>query len=157
MSTAKVERKPNYLWSAMVNAACDLYPEELVKEIRQAYDRGLVNPGDVSYSEVEAILKAGKAKALEDTLKYQKGMIGNVIEEMGWWACFRKCDEEDSLDMDPFVFDDDFYLPTVKTVVRSGSARERWELIGARSIRAWWSMPPAKRRSLAPSSVYGAP
>ena len=116
----KVERKPNYLWSAMVSAACDLYPEELVKEIRQAYDRGLVDPGNVGYSEVEAILKAGKAKALEDTLKYQKGMIGNVIEEMGWWACFRKCDEEDSVDTDPFVVDDDFFLPTVKTVVRSG-------------------------------------
>ena len=114
----KVERKPNYLWSAMVNAACDLYPEELVNEIRQAYERGLVNPGDVGYSEVEAILKTGKAKALEDTRKFQKGMIGNVIEEMGWWACFRESDEEDSVDMDPFVFDDDFYLPTVKTVVR---------------------------------------
>jgi hypothetical protein len=114
----KVERKPNYLWSAMVSAACDLYPEELVKEIRQAYDRGLVDPVDVSYSEVEEILKAGKERALEDTLKYQKGMIGNVIEEMGWWACFRESDEEDSVDMDPFVFDDDFYLPTVNTVVR---------------------------------------
>ena len=58
----KVERKPNYLWSAMVNAACDLYPEELVKEIRQAYDRGLVDPGNVGYSEVEAILKAGEGE-----------------------------------------------------------------------------------------------
>jgi hypothetical protein len=116
----KVERKPNYLWSAMVNAACDLYPGELVKEIRQAYDRGLVNPGDVSYPEVEAILKKGKEKALEDTLKYQKGLIGNVIDEMGWWACFRNDDEQYSRYMDPFEVEDDYYLPAVQTVVRQG-------------------------------------
>jgi len=116
----KVERKPNYLWSVMVNAACDLHPGELVKEIRQAYDRGLVDPVDVSYSEVEEILKMGKEEALEDALKYQKGLIGNVIDEMGWWACFQKYDEAGSPDLDSFDLEDDFYLPTVETVVREG-------------------------------------
>ena len=116
----KVERKPNYLWSAMVNAACDLFPGELENEIRQAYDRGLVDPNDVSFPEVEEILKMGKESALEDTLKYQKGLIGNVIDEIGWWACFRKSEEEDSPDMDLFGYEDDYYLPAVKTVVRQG-------------------------------------
>ena len=117
----KIERKPSFVWSAMVNAACDLYPEELVEEIQQAYDRGLVDPNDVSFPEVEEILKLGKEKTLEDTLKYQKGLIGNVIDETGWWACFREYDEEeDGLDMDPFEVEDDFYSPTVKTVVRPG-------------------------------------
>ena len=117
----KIERKPSFVWSAMVDAACDLYPEELVEEIRQAYDRGLVDPNDVSFPEVEEMLKLGKEKTLEVTLKYQKGLIGNVIDETGWWACFREYDEEeDGLDMDPFEVEDDFYSPTVKTVVRPG-------------------------------------
>jgi hypothetical protein len=116
----KIERKPSFVWSAMVSAACDLYPEELVEEIRQAYDRGLVDPNDVGFPEVEEILKLGKEKTLEDTLKYQKGLIGNVIDETGWWACFHEYDEEDGLDMDPFELEDDFYSPTVKTVVRQG-------------------------------------
>ena len=110
----KIERKPSFVWSAMVNLACDLYPEELASEIRQAYDRGLIDPSDVSFPEVEEILKIGKEKALEDTLKYNKGLIGNVIDETGWWACFREYDEEDDPDMDPFEVEDDFYSPTVK-------------------------------------------
>jgi hypothetical protein len=116
----KVERKPTYVWSAMVSAACDLYPEELMKEIRQAYERELVNPLDVDFADVEEILKMGKERALEDTLKYQKGLIGNVIDEMVWWACFQASEEQDGPRMNPFEFEDDFYLPRVKTVFRQG-------------------------------------
>ena len=114
----KVERKPSYIWSAMVNAACDLYPEELIEEIQRAYAEGLVNPGDVGLDEVNTILEKRKETRLEDTQRYSKGLIGNVIDEISWWACFRESDEEDSLDRDPLEVEDDFWLPSVKTVVR---------------------------------------
>jgi hypothetical protein len=87
---SKVERKPSYIWSAMVNTACDLYPDELVKEIQRACSEGLVNTGDVTFTEVEEILEKGKEKTLEDTRRYGKGLIGNVVEDISWWACFRE-------------------------------------------------------------------
>jgi len=59
----KVERKPSYIWSAMVNTACDLYPEDLVEEIRQAYVEGLVNPGDIGFDDVKRTLAKGEGKA----------------------------------------------------------------------------------------------
>jgi hypothetical protein len=116
----KVERKPSYIWSAMVNTACDLYPEELIEEIQRAYGEGLVNPGDIGFDNVKRTLAKGKEKQLEDTQRCRKGLIGNVLDEIGWWACFRESDEEDSLDRDPFEVGDDFWLPAVKKVVCPG-------------------------------------
>ncbi|MEE8306038.1 MAG: DUF1186 domain-containing protein [Gammaproteobacteria bacterium] len=116
----KIERKPGFVWSAMVNAACDLYPEELVHEIKRAYGEGLVNPGDVSFSDVQRALAKGKEEILEDTRRYAKGLIGNVVDEISWWACFRECDDEEHLDRDPFDVEDDVRLRAVKTVMRPG-------------------------------------
>ena len=38
-----MEREPDFIWSALVVACCDLYPEELVHDIERAYDDGLVD------------------------------------------------------------------------------------------------------------------
>ncbi len=116
----RVERKPSFIWDTMVNTACDLYPEELMEEIQRAYAEGLVNPGDVSFDEVKRILKKEKERQLEDTRQYSKGLIGNVIDEISWWACFREYGEEESPERDPFVVENDFRLPAVKTVLRPG-------------------------------------
>lgn len=80
----KVERKASFVWCAMVNLACDLYPEELETEIRKAYEQHLVNSGNVSFHDVKMILEKGKKRVLEDTQRYRKGLIGNVIDEISW-------------------------------------------------------------------------
>lgn len=90
----KVEQKSSFIWSAMVNTACDLYPEGLVEEIRRACVEGLVNHGDVGFDDVKRTLQGGKEKRLEDTRGYRKGLIGNVVDEIGWWACFQDAKDE---------------------------------------------------------------
>ena len=116
----KVERKPGYIWSAMVNIACDLYPEELIEEIRRAYGEGLVNPGDVGFGEVKRILERGKERRLEDTRRYRKGLIGNVIDEIGWWACFQDTNDENFSEREPYEVEDDCWSTPVQTVIRPG-------------------------------------
>jgi hypothetical protein len=116
----KVEQKSSFIWSAMVSTACDLYPEELVEEIRRAYVEGLVNPGDVGFDDVKRTLEGGKEKRLEDTRRYRKGLIGNVIDEIGWWACFQDTNGEDFSDREPYEVEDDFGNAPVQTVVRPG-------------------------------------
>jgi hypothetical protein len=116
----KVERKPSYIWSAMVHAACDLYPEELVEEIRRAYVEELVNPGDVGFDDVKRTLELRKEKRLEDTRRCRKGLIGNVIDEIGWWACFQDTNGEDFSDREPYELEDEFWSTPVQTVVRPG-------------------------------------
>ena len=117
---SKVERKPSFLWGTMVNTACDLYPEELIEEIKQAYDEDLVDPFDVGFGDVKRTLAKGKEKQLVDTKSRCKGLIGNVIDEIGWWACFRESAEAGDLDRDPFEVGDEFWLPEVEQVVRQG-------------------------------------
>lgn len=124
----KVERKPSFVWSAMVNTACDLYPEELIEEIKRAYGEGLVDPGDVGFDDVKRTLAKGMDTQLEDTQRHHKGLIGNVIDEIGWWACFQESAEADHLDREPFEVGDDFCLPEVKQVVRQGSKIGRNDL-----------------------------
>lgn len=51
----KVEQKSSFIWRAMVNTACDLYPEGLVEEIRRACVEGLVNHGDVGAFNIDQI------------------------------------------------------------------------------------------------------
>lgn len=116
----KVERKPSYIWSAMVNTACDLYPDELVEEIQRAYGEGLINPGDVGFDDVKRTLEMGKEKRFEDRRRYRKGLIGNVIDEMGWWACFQNTNSEGFSDREPYEVGDDFWSTPVQTVVRPG-------------------------------------
>lgn len=117
---SKVERKPSYIWSAMVNTACDLYPEELIEEIQRAYVEGLVNPCDVGFDDVKRTLERRKENRLEDTRRYRKGLIGNVIDEIGWWACFQDTNDEDFSNREPYEVDDDFWSTPVQTVVRPG-------------------------------------
>jgi len=117
----KAERKPRYIWSAMVNTACDLYPEELIEEIQRAYAEGLVNPGDVGFDDVKRTLEGVKEKRLEDTRRYRKGLIGHVIDEIGWWACFQDTNDEDFSNREPYEVDDDFWSTPVQTVVRRGA------------------------------------
>ena len=79
-----------------------------------------VNPGDVGFGEVERTLETGKERRLALTQTGRKGLIGHVVEELGWWACFQRRDDEECLGRDAFEVEDDFRFPAVKTIVRTG-------------------------------------
>ena len=88
----KLDRRPGQAWNGLVSACADLCPEEVVEEIRQAYEDGLVEPGYIGWKDIERALALGKEAAIE-SLKDHRQMITDVAEEMGWWACF----DEDAL------------------------------------------------------------
>jgi hypothetical protein len=117
--TGRIEREYSYVWSAMVNAACDLYPEELMEDIHRAYADGLVDSFNVSPGDVDKALKRGKERALAEMRGFRKGLIGDVVEETSWWACFREQVDAESPGFIPYD-DDKFWLPPeVETVVRA--------------------------------------
>jgi hypothetical protein len=84
----KLDRRPGQAWNGLVSACADLCPEEVVEEIRQAYEDGLVAPGYIGWKDIERALALGKEAAIE-SLKDHRQMITDVGEEVGWWACFR--------------------------------------------------------------------
>lgn len=86
----KLEREPDFIWSALVVACCDLYPEELVHEIERAYEDDLVDLFHVRLESVRDILAEGQEEALHRARQRRGCLIEDTIAEMSWWACFKK-------------------------------------------------------------------
>jgi len=66
-----------------------LYPEEVLQDIKRAYDDGLVDEGFIDFESVEEQLALGKEKTLENLKGDRRNrFIMDTIGEMEWWACF---------------------------------------------------------------------
>jgi hypothetical protein len=86
----KLKREPDFIWSALVIACCDLYPEELLPDIEQAYDDGLVELFFIQMDSVQKALAEGKEVTLQKARQHRGNLIGDTIAEMKWWACFKQ-------------------------------------------------------------------
>lgn len=67
MMNASIKNDP-MMMAFIVNIACDLYPEELMEQIRQAYKLNLVDEHYIDLNEVEDVLSLGKDEALSSGL-----------------------------------------------------------------------------------------
>lgn len=77
-------------WGLMASSVCDLYPEESMDIIRQAYDDGLIMPQIIAYSDFEEALKRGKDKCLEELkIDFERNRLDDIHATMSWWACFK--------------------------------------------------------------------
>jgi hypothetical protein len=85
----KLERRPSMAWNGLVSACADVGPGEVVKEIRRAYEDGLVNPDLIRWKNIERALALGKEGAIKE-LKGRCHLITDAEAEMEWWACFRE-------------------------------------------------------------------
>lgn len=75
----------------LANSVCDLYPEELMDVIKEAFDAGLISERFIDYPFFEETLRRGKTQALQrvkDNLK--RYTPTDVHDRMSWWACFRQ-------------------------------------------------------------------
>jgi hypothetical protein len=86
--------KDSDFWGLLAGLAYDLYPEELMDTIKQAYNDNLIASGLIRYEDFEQALEDGKEGCLErlrTNLKRQS--LDNIHDSMSWWACF---DNEES-------------------------------------------------------------
>lgn len=80
----KLAREPDFIWSALVVACCDLYPQELLQEIEQAYGDGLIDSFHIRFESVRDRLALGKEETLRRSQEYRKGLIEDTVAEMSW-------------------------------------------------------------------------
>ncbi|HVK53650.1 MAG TPA: DUF1186 domain-containing protein [Burkholderiales bacterium] len=73
------------LW---VNAAADIYPEELMPEIRAAFEAGLVDEMLIDLEDVKNILADGRDATLADLNRHHH-YITDTIGELSRWASFQ--------------------------------------------------------------------
>lgn len=78
--------------TCLVNAACDIYPEELYTDIQDAFRRNKVDTWSIDLKWVDEVIALGKEAALDRELYKNPHMtlIDDVIENMKWWACFQE-------------------------------------------------------------------
>ena len=87
----KLEREEGLVWGSLVSSCIDLYPEEVMDDIRQAYVDDLVETDFVRLEDVEGGLAKGKEHVLADLGKpaYHR-LVEDIVPEIEWWACFHE-------------------------------------------------------------------
>jgi len=81
---SKLEKKPSYVWDNLITCCCDLYPEEVYSEIRQAFSEGLVDPCFISLEDVGGILSERKEHYLFRLFQNAE-LIEDTLAEMEKW------------------------------------------------------------------------
>ncbi len=89
----KLPRHWSHVWDKLVSCSSDLYPEELLNDMEQAYEEDLVDSSYIRFEDVKSDLAMGKAQVLarladdpnrrlvEDTVKEMVG--GRVFTTTG--------------------------------------------------------------------------
>lgn len=76
-------------WSLLAMIILDLYPEESMEVIKQAYDDELIFSGMVQFSDFEKTLLLGRDKCLEKLkTDLEKDSLDDIHARMSWWHCF---------------------------------------------------------------------
>ncbi len=83
-------------WGNLVWCIADLYPGELMDEIRAAFEAKLVRPGYISLKDVEDELRQEKDAVLQKTSRWYGERIHDDFHDyMSWWACFQPDPHDD--------------------------------------------------------------
>jgi hypothetical protein len=78
-------------YSQLACSICDLYPEELMDTIQEAYDQELIDKFFVGIEEFQKALKDGKEKCLADLSEsFSNRSLDDIHKSMEWWACFNR-------------------------------------------------------------------
>jgi hypothetical protein len=90
----KLERNPGAHWDGLANVCADLWPQETFKELRSAYEDGLVDTASIDWQDIEDALKMGKQAAMQRA-QYREPLITDMAKAMGWMQCFHNANNDD--------------------------------------------------------------
>jgi hypothetical protein len=87
----KLVRQWSHVWDTLISCSSDLHAEELLDDIKQAYEEGLVDPGFIGFDDVKSVMAMGKDRTLARLADDpHRRLVDDTVAEMGWWACFRQ-------------------------------------------------------------------
>ena len=86
----KLARRWSNVWDELVSCSSDLYPEELLDDIKHAYEEDLVDSGFIGFDDVKRYMAMGKdrilARLADDP---HRRLVSDTVAEMEWWDCFQ--------------------------------------------------------------------
>jgi hypothetical protein len=87
---SELSKRSPFFCAEIVSAATDLYPEEIYEEIKEAFEKDMVDETILDLKFVDQKLAQGKEKVLAELQDKRNGPIVDTIKEMEWWAGFRE-------------------------------------------------------------------
>lgn len=96
------------MWNQWVYAADVLYPEDLLPELRAAFDADLVDPMWISMKDIERSLRQGRDHVLAMLSQWHR-YIDDAIADLEHWVCFR--DEIEEKETERYVRVEPGFLP----------------------------------------------
>ncbi len=85
----KLTREYSHIWNGLISSCTHLYPEEVLEDIKQAFEDDLVDEWYIDLEFVEEVLARGKDKVLEELRTDRRyWFIRDTVSEMEWWASF---------------------------------------------------------------------
>jgi hypothetical protein len=93
----RLERRPNNVWNCLVETTTQLYPEELLPELRRVIDEDLDDPFLRDESWIEERIGTGKEAALQEFYSNRgrkAPLINDIRTDMRWWTELNDLDDE---------------------------------------------------------------
>jgi len=84
-----LDRTPSNAWNGLASHCADLWPEEVMEDLRVAFEDGLIESFYIGWENIEGALRGGREVAMK-MLKERYRLIDDVEKELGWWACFEE-------------------------------------------------------------------
>lgn len=122
---AEAEEKSEF-WSFAACMIHDLYPEENMAVIENAYARGLILPQIIDRGTFDEALAAGRDAMLERLKSDLESLsLDELHGAMSWWACF-----QDELDLTPAsdpadIFSSGMYGEPSRTIIKTTDKAEK--------------------------------
>jgi hypothetical protein len=72
----------SYFWAGVANSLCDLYPDEVMDVVRQAYEDGLIISGAITLNDFERTLDLGFEHSLANVRRELAWRVPDNIEQL---------------------------------------------------------------------------
>jgi len=124
--TGREAEEGSDFWGLLANTICDIYPEENMPVIEQAYEDGLISPGTIGFEAFERSMKEGRAATFEKLRARREAYsLDDLHASMEWWACFEGGEELFSPTGPTDLFFSDSYAPAMTQSKKSEKARKK--------------------------------
>ncbi len=83
----KLPRTSDDVWGWLANACADVWPGDVMQELRQAYEDDLIDPRMIGRGDVERAMALGEEAGMAK-LRRDHSLVSDVNKELSWWHCF---------------------------------------------------------------------
>jgi hypothetical protein len=84
LMTYKLEKIPSFVWDSLIACCADLYPEEIIDEIKTVYLQGFIDNSFISLDDIQDVLTKNKDNHLFKLFSHAE-LIEDTISEMEKW------------------------------------------------------------------------